>query len=543
MNRYAEWYETNLQQNFQTSKFFQNTQIPILDVQIFIDCNKREFGWVNECLKFNNQHVQECLVPRTYLWPCEIGSLTQQIGALLLGYDTEIIGCLLLGWDLPVNTNFVMCFIYGRNKFENPMLIDNAAMETKDEIAYLDLTNPQWISVTETPIPYDEDLLHNIGFVVHEANLSLAGDYAGMGVFRGMLNFSGAYRCLHCKSTKKIEEKLPNPRNRKWVSRTLGDDQVHALKFANTHCTAVAARGITQMPLARVEPYIFSNGTLHTIEGITARIINVIWEELKSADKSIERGEILNLQIDISKLETQICNMVHCQNFVRQETNSGYRQKNLTQHDLLSTQLSNEYDNKLENLQNLQNELHEKKQIYTHENPADEFIEILQRHNICIWHYHRNSIAGPDAKKILENVADLLVPVRKANEVMANWAEPLLMKLAFLADMHWKKNYFPFDDDILDEICRITIEWEYMYNKFMNRFDSGTRYGAKPHFLYHCYEFAKYHKFSSAWLDEQRVEHFNKVVKNFWNCFGKVFTRGQMLKMVNKMNRHVLLDF
>ena len=154
--------------------------------------------------------------------------------------------------------------------------------------------------------------------------------------------------------------------------------------------------------------------------------------------------------------------------------------------------------------------------------------------------YFDSSIEGRSAYNFVKNrdvVNDIL---RNKYLECAEMFAILLEQLNFMMDCLWKKNYVPFNQDLLNELKATVINFEYLYKIFIAKYGSNVKgkTTVKVHLLLHCYEYVEFCKHSPAWHDDQRIEAMNQLYKKFYSLFSKFWNEKQLLKLVNYILLH-----
>ena len=161
-------------------------------------------------------------------------------------------------------------------------------------------------------------------------------------------------------------------------------------------------------------------------------------------------------------------------------------------------------------------------------------------YNIREFNHVPNSMQGRSASNFVNNW-NVFEQFFDGDQELQLLYSGMMIRLKFIFNGMLKKNFVPYTDKYLEMLKKSIVEFDALYKKYIKRItDESNRFGYKLHYLYHCWEWCKFFKFSPAWIDDQRCEAFNLRLKRYWAIFASAMNHTNLLKMANTMIKHTV---
>ena len=240
MNIYRFW---TMQQQTENARIYDHIgdELVVVDYDELYEINKDIYKWplpskghYKSILKFASE-LKECIIPYRLVQFCRYDDINAAECFCLVQWKHELIGLIQFHWGSEFVYNYCLsasssercCVaqIYSKTLLSNPLNIKNVDIPNKRGIKYIPLIEREKILKKEGQnVIYKKDIVHNIGFVKHEVDDKLQGDYKELGILKGNATSSAFYCCISCYGTSKHCKQDPTPSNRSAKPRYDGAD-------------------------------------------------------------------------------------------------------------------------------------------------------------------------------------------------------------------------------------------------------------------------------------------------------------------------------
>ena len=247
MNIYRFW---TMQQQTENARIFDyiDDQLIVVDYDEFYHINKDIYNWpapskqhYQHWLKFGCRN-SECIIPYRLVQFCKYDNINATECFCLVEWKHKLIGLIQFNWGDKFVYNYSLnssssercCLakIHSRTLLANAMDITNVDIPNRNGIKYIPLIDRNHILKKDQNVLYQPDSVHKIGFVKHETNEELQGDYKEKGIIKGHAGASAYYCCILCYCTNRHCKLDPTPSNRSAKPRFDSAD-LEALKYVD----------------------------------------------------------------------------------------------------------------------------------------------------------------------------------------------------------------------------------------------------------------------------------------------------------------------
>ena len=553
-NRWDYWQEiddTNV-----SPESFIGEGVLLLDIDDLIKEINVDIDFNNESLfklcNFDNNEIETINIPLNNLHCFEI--LTYSNLALFLQYDGFIFGVILIVWKklkhnmtvLVNETPIRKCTLVGGGNFYPPIAVGDYHMNVNDHIAgkFIPLVESQIISKLKSNVKFDSTMEHSVAVCRNRATIKWCGDHKCHNYLFGIPSASVSCACAYCISTLQDRQQLPTPHNRQWFSRNRRHlEQSWISNLAQTN--EQSPFNLTNPPLLVSSPSSLALAVLHQIQGPAARLFTIIKKKLMGSQQLPPHMKEWNqLKADINQLETEITQYTAAIEWISDDNNEEIFDHNFVENlDSNIDKLKSLMDEKKKLLANKKMRLNS---INNNNNGKCKlkFLTMCDELNIKPWHHKGDTMHGPSVKKFIYNYEVVLKYLKECNdETLLKLMEPCLARMKFVTKCFWTKSKKLFSDECVYRLKWNIIEWDHIYHQLINKYGGGNGYrlGYKWHGWYHSFEHIEHERWSTAYMDDQRVEQFNVHIGKFlpiYSCF-----RGHinLKRMMNKLWREFLL--
>ena len=591
-SRYKKFWNQLHKQEPKLSTFIQS-KLFCIELESLVQINIRLFDNVSDnslldklnCLldQFSNNMNETLLFPKKFIRCCidnhnyTIDGDNRARNAVLITAQSHIWGILFIRWKIANDKNSndknsndnlmlhslnfdLLCdgdnfrtSICGIGRFWQPLNIKNSNLK-KDlvhNIFYVQQVYSNYINSTTNSCHFDETHKHQIGFVWNHFGSFAGGDISHSQTFSGIgLNCTNF--CLICVITQNEHKEFPDPGNRIWETRkyTNFDHGENAnIRFAQSrikpfedYIRKSTLEGYTRNALYDIPPCLLSLAILHVKEGINARVLYAMLEyvntlftgkELSANVKKRmveEHNEIRNLMLDMIEKEEKYFEILAIETLVESEQ----LEETIDYRDL---------KHKLDQAKIECDESKKKVKIAINGRKSKQgrkLSKLLMAYNIREFNPVKNSMQGRSALNFVNNW-DKFEHFFDDDLNLKLLFSGMMSRLQFICNGMLTKNRIPYTDEFLDCMKKCIIEFEGLYKQYIKRItNDSNRFGYKIHYLYHCWEWCKFFRFSPAWIDDQRCEAFNLRLKRYWAIFASAMNHTNLLKMANTMIRHTI---
>ena len=452
------------------------------------------------------------------------------------------------GKGINGNNNDIAVFeveICARAKLFTPCNLSTITI-TKDcnGIKYLNQLHINYVKSVNNRCHFNEKEIHEVGFVWHHLHGYLGGDLAQL---KNVLGYpqNATNMCVICDVTQQQNRDSPSPGNRCWNTRQSfeesGSKTYARSKVSWRHADRVL--GNTKVALYDFPSFLISCPGFHVYEGILARIFYAILgfansgniqtsDELKGMQKKMSDWISLCEEVDDLEITLRILKA------------ESYDQSSLEYRHLekLTSQLEQKIKLRDDEAKHIQ-----EAQARRNSKDGKAVSELCMRLHIREDYGIKNSMRGACAKNFVANWR-LFKPYLKRNRPgiptenarkLPHVFEGMMISIEFLVNSMLTKNIKPFSDEILKKMKIAIIEFDALYKQYFKLILNSKdvrRFGFKIHYLYHCWEWCEFRRYSTAWIDDQRCEAFNLRTRLYWHIYESAgYTRVGVLKMVNSM--------
>lgn len=402
------------------------------------------------------------------------------------------------------------------------------------------------LSQSKVPLGFMRELQHQIGYVCIPLHTLWGADWKGLFSMIGHKGASATYRCAWCDSSTKDQFQTPTPDNRKWKSN---DNRViqQAAVSANTNCNQNLQLSFKKFPILPCGFDRFCLPTLHTNLGPIHKIFTVIRDKIQNATKTNTTIEQYNEKYsDMHQIENDISNYKHSLRFLQDLENTEQFDSDFTESlDDHQQSLKAQLHNLNGQLKQLQSEF-AKIEIELQSNDGClQLLNIYDKMKIKPWQVKKGSMVGLAGKNFLKHQDILLAKLKQCDEKCYDIAYPMCKRLEFWCNVTWSKHLILFDDALLQTLEWNLHEFQYLYHKFISNYGGGKgkKFGIKIHGFYHILEFVKWKRWSTAEIDDERIEAWNAYISKYapiFHCFGGA---ENLSKMINKIWRDFVMQW
>lgn len=458
-----------------------------------------------------------------------------------------------------VNTNGCETQICGRARLFHPMNLTNVHIEKQGGYKIIPQVNPNYIHATTVDCAFNEKFHHKVGFVWHHLKTFFGGDLSHCNNLSGICG-TATNMCLICTVTQEQNRECPSPLNRTWTTRDYTNaaycengNILLAKQKLNENVSKDDLKGYTNNALYDVPPMFISLAVFHMFEGIMARIFypfigyvnrnepeNNQNSNNKQNRKNNNNLNEHNLNSNVNdNLQMLMQDMMNKQDAL-QECRAV---QNLVEREGLEQTKS--YCLFVNNLNNIERECKEatkkvqdalSKRGNTN---GRKLSALLMKYNIREFNPVSHTMQGRSARNFLKNWTKMKKFLND-DPTLKSLYTGVMIRFEFIHNTILKKNFKPYSDELLKKVKKAIIEFDSLYKKFLIKISSDIDYkkfGFKIHYLYHCWEWCKFFRFSPAWIDDQRCEAFNLRLKRYWSIFASAMNEINLLKMINTMVR------
>ena len=582
-NRYAAfWKKLNKQEpklsTFISSKLFCIELKSLIELNVQL-CDKSLFDQLDLLFdQFSNEMSETLILPESFIQCCIdnnnyfLDDDNRARNSILVCESNHIWGILCLRWSMnePRNSNHnlmlhnlniemsnskdtIKTTMCGKGRFFQPLNVNKIDFkkDSKYNVLYVQQVHSNYIDGTTDSCHFDENQKHEIGFVWYHFRSFVGGDIAHMqnmsGIGSNCKNF-----CLMCVATQQEHREFPEPINRTWETRqyTKSKQGNNAnILFAQSQFVPFdkaikkdMLEGFTRNALYDVCPLLLIFAVMHIREGLGARALYAMlhYVNTKSSGKKLteqmkqeiikDNNKIREMMLDMIEKEEKYLEILAIKELVKNE-----RLEKTIDYNKVKSKL-NETKNEFEKVKKqLKSAIDKKKSA-----KGRQLSKTLMAYNIREFNPVPNSMQGRSASNFVNNwnVFEQFFDGDKELQLLYSG---MMIRLKFIFNGMLKKNCVPYTDKYLERLKKSIVEFDALYKKYIKRItDDSNRFGYKLHYLYHCWEWCKFFKFSPAWIDDQRCEAFNLRLKRYWSIFASAMNHTNLLKMANTMIKHTV---
>ncbi len=111
--------------------------------------------------------------------------------------------------------------------------------------------------------------------------------------------------------------------------------------------------------------------------------------------------------------------------------------------------------------------------------------------------------------------------------------------LKYLSSVFCQMNNELFSDEKISEIKTRVIQFNEYFLKYCKYCNITT--GIKYHKIWHCFEFVEFHRFSTAWINDERGEAAHPFIRISWTKYVRYGEEKQLFYVGKDVNNRVLL--
>ena len=462
--------------------------------------------------------------------------------------------------------------ICSRARYFHPLNIRSCKVEQEiggTDTKYINQLPTNYVRAVKEECKFDENKDHRIGFVWHHLKTFGGGDLGQLSNMYSISN-SAKHPCLICLCSNDDIRNEPIPTQRCWKTRDYS--YAHSEERSNTNLLLAHLKlgteemnineeklhSQTSISLYQFLPFLLSLPILHCKEGIAARIFYAMLKYVNkdATETPQDRLRLKRLMLNMLDKQDEVAELQAAIQLAEREhldTNSkGYR----TTLSLLAkakrdcTLLKKDVTERVDNRKSEQ---------------GRKLSQLLMKHSIREYHPVENTMQGKSAENFIDHWKEF-IPFFE-DETLQLLFEGLMIRLEFIRTAMMKKNFVPYDKQVLQEMKQAVLEFDILYKEYLKKIDQIVnennnnnnnnnnnkkrkrkrkeykRFGNKIHYLYHALEWCGFYYFSPAWIDDQRCEQFNLRLRRYWNIFSSSFNEVNLLKMANTIVRKTQLSY
>ena len=377
---------------------------------------------------------------------------------------------------------------------------------------------------------FDCNREHKLKYFSVELETYLQFDNKAKNITSGLSTSSSSHPCSICYVNRQQLKQYPTPSNFSFKTRTT---QQSIENVINKPENARHKQGCKTAPIYDVPAHRRGPTTLHDMEGIYCVLVNTFRDcivEL-AGESNVTNNEMLMGKIkDLNDKYSQI---VGLQDILESPTNSD--ESNELKQNKIELQKKLEslrYEYAIENEQ-LNNEIMNQETNNTYR----QFFQILQENKINTYYIMSGSIQGVMCSRINKAADSLINLVSGINETIATLWKLLFCNLEYVYNMSKHKSAISWSPRDILSIKQAYLDLYYQMVMVVNMWRENGSVGNKLHLLLHDLEHGFSKKRSPAFVDDQRFENFNQLLKAIGKLYDKYYRHDKLLHLGNRVNQ------
>ena len=377
---------------------------------------------------------------------------------------------------------------------------------------------------------FDCNREHKLKYFSVELETYLQFDNKAKNITSGLSTSSSSHPCSICYVNRQQLKQYPTPSNFSFKTRTT---QQSIENVINKPENARHKQGCKTAPIYDVPAHRRGPTTLHDMEGIYCVLVDTFGDcivELEGASNVTNNDTLMEKIKDLNEKYSQI---VALQDILESPINGEISDELTNKKNKLQTKLnllSQEYQ--IENKQ-IDDEIMNQETNNTYR----KFYQILQQHKINIYYIMSGSIQGVMCSRINKAADDLVALVSGINETIGTLWRLLFCNLEYIYNMSKHKSAISWSPTDILSIKQAYLDLYYQMVMVVQMWRESGSVGNKLHLLLHDLEHGFSKKRSPAFVDDQRFENFNQLLKAIGKLYDKYYRHDKLLHLGNRVNQ------